>query len=329
MSTRSNNFKIGLFVVVFFLLLSGLLIFLGAGEVFKPKAKMETYFDRSVTGVTVGSPLRFRGVAIGSVSEIQFATNRYPEEVTEFSRNNYVVVIMEVQTEIFGELSEARMREVLPKLVPEGWRVRMNKSGLTGSAYLEIDRIDDAPDPLPVPWEPKLPYIPSAPAVLSELLDSVQQILDKLEAIDLEASNQELQKLLAEATAGVQDLRGLEVQPVLKEVTKAVKEIKLAAADFREAVKDLDGKINEADVEGISTGARDIIAELRTTNERLAETIEQVNTTTKTAINPEEISEVVDSIQDVTRQLKEITSDLSQNPGALISEPPPPAKLRR
>jgi ABC-type transporter Mla subunit MlaD len=329
MSQKSNNFKIGIFVIGFFALFGGILIVLGAGEFMKPKVYLETYFDESVTGVTVGSPLRFRGVSIGSVSDIQFAANRYPEKVTDIGRRNYVVVILEVQTEIFGDLKEAKVRETLKELAPRGWRVRINKSGLTGSAHLEIDRLDKPPKTLPIDWEPELPYLPSAPAVLSELLDSVQQILAKIESLDLEASNERLQQLLAEATAGVKEMRNLEVNPLLKEVEGAAKEIRLAATDFRGAVRALDTKINEAEVAEISTEFRTALRELQGTNQRLGETIEQINYLSRSAVKPEEIQAILNSIRQVTTEINSLSEELSQNPGAVLSEPPAPARIHR
>jgi phospholipid/cholesterol/gamma-HCH transport system substrate-binding protein/paraquat-inducible protein B len=207
--------------------------------------------------------------------------------------------------------------------------VRINKSGLTGSAHLEIDRLDNPPKTLPFDWEPELPYIPSAPAVLSELLDSVQQILSKIESLDLEKSNERLQELLAEATAGVKEMRNLEVDPLLQEVQGAAKEIRLAAADFRAAVRDLDTKINEAQVAEISADFRTTLQELQGTNQRLGEAIDQINYLSRSTINPEEIQTILNSIRQVTRELNSLSQELSNNPGAILSEPPAPAKIHR
>ena len=47
-------------------------IILGVGTLFNKKFMMETYFDDSVQGLSVGAPLKDPGVTIGSVEHIGF-----------------------------------------------------------------------------------------------------------------------------------------------------------------------------------------------------------------------------------------------------------------
>jgi paraquat-inducible protein B len=46
------------------------ILFFGGGETFTPKTKAVVYFQGSVGGLTVGAPVTFRGVAIGSVARV-------------------------------------------------------------------------------------------------------------------------------------------------------------------------------------------------------------------------------------------------------------------
>ncbi|WP_319780429.1 MlaD family protein [Maridesulfovibrio sp.] len=70
MSRKSNPFRLGLFIIIGMLLFVSVLAILGAGKIFERSVKMETYLNESVNGLEVGSPIKFRGVKIGTVSHI-------------------------------------------------------------------------------------------------------------------------------------------------------------------------------------------------------------------------------------------------------------------
>jgi ABC-type transporter Mla subunit MlaD len=83
-------------------------IILGTGALFKKKVMMETYFDESVQGLSVGAPLKYRGVTIGSVEHIGFVRNDYKTELSDDDRyryGHYVVVRVTVK-EVFPGQSD-------------------------------------------------------------------------------------------------------------------------------------------------------------------------------------------------------------------------------
>ena len=83
MSAKAHYFKIGVFMLSGITLAVLAVIILGAGALFKKKFMMETYFDESVQGLSVGAPLKYRGVTIGSVEHIGFVRNDYKTELSD------------------------------------------------------------------------------------------------------------------------------------------------------------------------------------------------------------------------------------------------------
>jgi paraquat-inducible protein B len=75
MSKPANKTMIGIFVVAAIGLVVVAIVLLGSGKFFKDKPKFVMYFEGSVKGLTVGSPVVFRGVKIGSVTEIGMRFN--------------------------------------------------------------------------------------------------------------------------------------------------------------------------------------------------------------------------------------------------------------
>ena len=66
-AARTNPWKLGLFVVSGFVIAFASLVWLGSQSLDRQTQRVITYFDESVQGLEVGSPVKFRGVVIGSV----------------------------------------------------------------------------------------------------------------------------------------------------------------------------------------------------------------------------------------------------------------------
>ena len=71
MSQRASPTLIGSFVVGAIVLLLVGIFLLGSGELFKKRYRFVCYFEDSVNGLREGSPVKFKGVEIGSVDQIR------------------------------------------------------------------------------------------------------------------------------------------------------------------------------------------------------------------------------------------------------------------
>ncbi len=183
MSRKTNPFRLGLFIITgTFLLLSSLAI-LGAGKIFEKPIHMETYLNESVNGLEVGSPIKFRGVKIGSVSEIGFVTDYYVSY--EKSSIRYVYVRGNLDHDLFKTAEEQDVFKGIRKEVASGLRARTVSLGLTGQLFLEIDYVDPKKNPpLEIDWKPEYIYIPSAPSMLSRVESAVESVGDTLNDIN-------------------------------------------------------------------------------------------------------------------------------------------------
>jgi paraquat-inducible protein B len=75
-SRRANPSVIGAFVLGAVALgLAAVLVF-GSGEFFEERNPFVLYFDSSVKGLQVGSPVIFQGVEVGTVTSISAVVNR-------------------------------------------------------------------------------------------------------------------------------------------------------------------------------------------------------------------------------------------------------------
>src|SRR6266513_856271 len=71
MGRKASPAMIGAFVVgAVALALGGILLF-GSGRLFKHASTFVMFFPGDVSGLNVGAPVKFKGVEIGSVSDVQ------------------------------------------------------------------------------------------------------------------------------------------------------------------------------------------------------------------------------------------------------------------
>ncbi|WP_279086241.1 MlaD family protein, partial [Bilophila wadsworthia] len=137
MSKSANKTLIGAFVVgATALLLLAIAVF-GSGKLFQTTSRYVLFFDGSISGLSVGSPVLFRGVPVGRVVEIRLTGDL----------DNLVF-----QTPVFIELNkkdEGRFsvsdgdiskKEYLDRLVSHGLRATLaTQSLLTGQLMIEMD----------------------------------------------------------------------------------------------------------------------------------------------------------------------------------------------
>src|SRR3954451_14526747 len=73
MAAPTNHYKLGLFVLLGLGAAVVAALLLGVASTRKDTVKYHSYFNESVQGLDLGSPVKFRGVTIGFVSAIEIA----------------------------------------------------------------------------------------------------------------------------------------------------------------------------------------------------------------------------------------------------------------
>jgi paraquat-inducible protein B len=174
MAAPTNHYKLGLFVIVGFAaaILAGIL-FAGV-HIRKNTIRYHSYFNESVQGLDLGSPVKFRGVTIGNVSAIEIAPD-----------HRIVDVVSELDTKDVMRmgLTEAGTEHGAEKFaIPPDLRAQLNSQGITGVKFVAIDFFDVKSNPPPVlPFTvPAGHYIPAASSMMKNLEDTITKAMDRL-----------------------------------------------------------------------------------------------------------------------------------------------------
>jgi len=139
-------------------------------------------FDGSVRGLTVGSPVEFRGIRIGQVLDINL---EYDSKEKAFR----IPVLVEIEPErikVLGERDLTDQKQMDNFLVDQGLRAQLKTGSLiTGQLFVELDFHPEAP-PAKIIWEGRYPQIPTVPTSMEEITTSLTALLKKLEKLPIE-----------------------------------------------------------------------------------------------------------------------------------------------
>ena len=275
-----TQFSVGLLVIVAFGLLIGFTLFL-TGERLRNRGELfETYIRESVQGLEVGAPVRFRGVAIGRVTEIGLVSSRYrrPEGVSFAGAFQLVLVRFTVQMQLVGEVPSVM------EAVDIGLRARLSSQGLTGVGYIELDFADPDRFPMqPVPWTPEAQYVPSIPSNIAQVQDSATMLLQRLENVDIQAIATNLTNLLADARN--QLAQGGDIQVMLADASQVMRSVRSAvdtadlpavAVELRRTVGAAQALLTSRDLQQAISQGSAAMTELRNAAARLPASINQL-----------------------------------------------------
>jgi phospholipid/cholesterol/gamma-HCH transport system substrate-binding protein len=173
-TTATNHWKLGLFVLLGIGATLGALFWLGARRLRRESFPAVSYFDESVQGLDVGSPVKFRGVTVGTVSDITVAPDHRHVQVTA---DMYVDALVRLG-----------LRTRAPKQGEEftapNWRVQLASAGITGVRFIQTDFFDPERYPPPqLPFEPPWNYVPSVPSTLKNVEEQAVEIMNRLPAL--------------------------------------------------------------------------------------------------------------------------------------------------
>ncbi len=141
---QPNKSMIGFFILTGLAALIGMTLYLSGGRLFNSdKEQFVMYFNESVKGLNVGSPLVFEGVKVGEVSKIIIVANSNQT----FSIPVFVRMDSQ-QKSLFGGGTGifSYRREVMDSLIEKGLRARLSmQSFLTGQLMIELTMLPDTP----------------------------------------------------------------------------------------------------------------------------------------------------------------------------------------
>ncbi|RKY20086.1 MAG: hypothetical protein DRQ55_08870 [Planctomycetota bacterium] len=246
MTSKTNFWKLGLFISSGVAVGLGTLLWLGASTLYQEKYRVHAFFDESVHGLDVGSPVKYRGVTVGTVADIGFA----PDQTT-------VVVDMDI---FLGALESADLERDGGARRDISFAVQITSAGITGGKYI-------AADEFPVDRYPRVKIPAELPEGIDddEIFPAVTSSLKNFEETIYE---------LAETLPGMFDNVDILIEQ-LSELSTTIHG--LAQGEVRDVLTRLVDQLDELDVQGISDGITASLDELTPTLVNVREVTARLN----------------------------------------------------
>lgn len=173
MASQRTKFTVGLFLACGLALAVLIIIWLGMSRFFEQGRYYVTYFDESVQGLSVDSPVKYRGVFIGRVERIAVAPD-----------SKLIQAVLKIES---GQVLD---RHIVAQL---------KSVGITGSMFVELDRkkTGEADQSPRLNFPSEYPIIASRPSEIGELISGINQVLDQIKSLDLQGITAQVKLTLA------------------------------------------------------------------------------------------------------------------------------------
>lgn len=317
----------GAFVIGAFVLGIVALLAFGGVSFFSKPQRFVVYFDESIHGLDLGSPVKLRGVRVGRVVDLNI---RYEAE----TNRSVVGVVCELNRNMISDSSGAKInvssRPELQKLVDRGLRAQLGVLGLaTGLLFVELDFMNPHEYPArALPFQPPQVVVPAMPSAIQEIQTNISEILNDVRKIDFAGISKEFKGLLIDTRA---QLNGLDVKAAVAqwqrtgaqfEALAASPQIKETFVNLNAAIGDLRGVLAHLDAQVGPAGQ-----ELTATLAQARTAMESFNTTALAAHRfiasqsglGDEATRTLEQLRSAAEAVQRLADFIERNPQALLS----------
>ena len=256
MAKQANRKMIGGFVVLAVLIMAASLVVFGSGKFFKKTNKYVLYFNESVKGLSVGAPVLFQGVPVGSVTNIILQADLA-------NMKTQIPVIIEIEPDRWKvRTGERNYHKVAAKLIEMGLRAQLvMQSFITGQLMIELDffpksKICYAPAQIDKDYQ-DLVVIPTCPSTSERLAQALgdldlkgieKHLLSVLASVDRLVNNPDLAASLSGLKDTLQDARKLVIR-VDRQVDPLSSNVKKTVIDLGKLAGNVDAQVG-----GVASG---------------------------------------------------------------------------
>jgi len=248
MTSKRNQFIVGLFVLCGFSIAVVTVVWLGVTSYFEKGHYAVAYFDESVQGLDKDSPVKYRGVTIGKVHQVRVAPDA-----------SLIEVVMKVETGL------EHIDDVTAQL---------KSVGITGIMFIELDRKTPKDVQLTpkLSFDPPYPLVATRPSDIRKFMTAMEDILKQASDLNVARISYQIQGILSEIDETIRDAdvkgvsRGL--QETLGRIEKLIDPARLekSLATIDEAVRRVGVLAETANravgqVDDMITGQKPVIVE--------------------------------------------------------------------
>jgi paraquat-inducible protein B len=324
--TKVSPAAVGMFVLGALALGIIALLSFGGLSLFSKPQRFMVYFDESVQGLDLGSPVKLSGVRVGRVVDLEV-------HYDEAARRSVVAVTCELNRNVITDMKGVQLKVTGQKdiktMVDHGLRAQLGVLGLaTGLLFVELDFVDPSEYPPSPPADStKFAVVPAIRGAFSEAQANILEISNNLKKVDFVGLSKDFRTLLVSATKKVNDLElktvGDKVGRAADAVTAFVEtpEAKKAFANLNEVLAATRAAVAriDAQVGPVSEEMKATLAAAQTA----MKTLDAAAATTKQFVQQqgqasEELTVALRQVAEAAGALENLANAIERNPSSLI-----------
>jgi len=313
MSKPASKTLIGVFVLGALALAVIALVIFGSGKFFERRITYVMYFDGSVKGLNIGSPVVFRGVKIGSVKDIELKA-----DVKDFKL--FIPVYVQVEPQKVTVMKGAPAHgQYIEELIKKGLRAQLEmQSIVTGQLMINVDFFPDKPARF-VGLDPKYPEIPTISSPLDEMLKTAQELPLKELFDRLLKSIQGIEKITnsPQMTASLDSLSE-SLKEARKILTKVDQEIGPMMANLKETSSSFKAIADKS--EGVPAAVEKTLATAQDALKQAEKTFISVqNLASNNSVLVYQVDTALEEVSRASRSVRSLSDYLYRHPESLIT----------
>ena len=266
------------------------------------KLKFMMYFDSSVRGLTIGAPVEFKGIKVGSVLDVRL---EFDNEETTFR----IPVLIEIELQRIierGNENGASTYETLNKLVERGLRARLQTGSLlTSQLYVELDMHPGTP--INISGEetmfPELPTL--ATANFGAITASAESLLAKFNEIDIKEVTNVILGTIKTADVTIKNANALLTIPG---IPQAIEDMRISLSNFKNIIQ----KVDDSNLQQAIDAGHQALESLTLT---LGKTNNILEPNSPAQYN---LIKLTGELEETARSIRSLVETLERNPRALI-----------
>jgi paraquat-inducible protein B len=315
MGKRANPTMVGAFVLGSLAIAIAVVVGLGSSHLFTRQHKFVMFFSSDVNGLNIGAPVKFRGVEVGSVTNILLSLGGLGAGGIQQSAQIRIPVIIQLDSrKLFARGSELDLDD--PKQISAAIQLGLRgelktESMLTGLAYIDLDMHPDSPVKFYLGRNSPYPEIPTVQTPLEQAQTGLLKIVAALEKVDFEALTSSLTRTSNSINELVDSHR---VRETIASLNQAAVGLNATAQSIKKTSDDLNKQVGPA------------AEDLRKTTASARAALEQAQVTlaaVRTVLGPGspldyQLTDTLEQTSDAARSLRQLTDYLQRNPSSVI-----------
>ncbi|MGB5159130.1 MlaD family protein [Desulfobacterium sp. N47] len=320
MATIKTKLSVGIFVIIGFIIAFLAIIWVGMSHYFEQGRLYSAYFNDSVQGLSKDSPVKFRGVTIGRVSEIAVAPD-----------GKLIEVVLKIESDMKpDENIVAQLRSV----------------GITGIMFVELDLKKNGESNLspPLGFVPKHTAINTKPSEITRFMDSISDVITQINKVDFEGLSVKTKATLDKINSAVNEAKienfSSDIKESLEKWNTAITSVGDAAGVFKTFTLNTDNTVSNLNnavtkIDAIITGNKDSVAQAIKNLNHAVENAESLvidgkefirNSDQNFSSMQQQILSTMQSLEKTSETLNRSVDQISDQPSLLLFSSPQPEK---